>query len=49
MADEAETWRHELIDVVSQYDENVLEKYVTEQEITAEDLRTALRAATVSG
>src|SRR5215470_4634107 len=49
LADDAETWRHELIDVVSQYDENVLEKYVSEEEITAEDLRTALRTATVSG
>ena len=29
---------------VSQYDENVLEKYVGEEEITADDLRTALRA-----
>jgi len=49
LADAAEEWRHQLIDVVSQYDENVLEKYVTEEEITAEDLRSALRAATVSG
>ena len=28
LADDAEHWRHELVDVVSQYDENVLEKYV---------------------
>jgi elongation factor G len=49
LADDAETWRHELIDVVSQYDENVLEKYVSEEEITADDLRTAVRNATVSG
>jgi elongation factor G len=49
LADDAETWRHELIDVVSQYDENVLEKYVGEEEITADDLRAAVRAATVSG
>ncbi len=49
LANAAEEWRHQLIDVVSQYDENVLEKYVTEEEITAEDLRSALRAATVSG
>jgi elongation factor G len=49
LADDAETWRHELIDVVSQYDENVLEKYVGEEEITADDLRTAVRAATISG
>jgi len=46
---DAEKWRHELIDVVSQFDENVLEKYVGEEEITADDLRIAVRAATLSG
>ena len=46
---DADKWRHELIDVVSQFDENVLEKYVGEEEITADDLRTAVRAATLSG
>jgi elongation factor G len=46
---DAETWRHELVDVVSQFDENVLEKYVSEEEITAADLRSAVRAATISG
>ena len=35
------TWRHELVDVVSQFDENVLEKYVGDEEITADDLRRA--------
>ena len=49
MVDDAETWRQELIDVVSQFDENVLEKYVGEEEITADDLRAAIRAATLSG
>ena len=49
LVDDAEHWRHQLIDVVSQYDENVLEKYVGEEEITADDLRAAMRAATVSG
>src|SRR6478672_3042904 len=29
LVDDAETWRHQLVDVVSQYDENVLEKYVS--------------------
>ena len=46
---DAEHWRHELIDVVSQFDETVLEKYVTDEEITADDLRRAIRAATTSG
>jgi elongation factor G len=49
LAADAETWRHQLIDVVSQYDETVLEKYVSEEEITADDLRAAIRHATVSG
>ncbi len=46
---DADKWRHELVDVVSQFDENVLEKYVGEEEITAQDLQTAVRAATLSG
>jgi elongation factor G len=44
---DAEHWRHELIDVVSQFDENVLEKYVADEEITADDLLKAIRAATL--
>jgi elongation factor G len=47
MQDDAETWRHELIDVVSKHDENVLEKFVGDEEITAEDLRKGLRHATI--
>ena len=46
---DAEHWRHELIDVVSRSDETVLEKYVSEEEITADDLRRAVRAATLAG
>jgi elongation factor G len=46
---DAERWRHELVDVVSHYDDAVLEKYVGEQEITAADLRRGLRSATTSG
>jgi len=48
-AADVERWRHELIDVVSQFDENVLEKYVGEEEITAADLRAGLRSATLAG
>jgi elongation factor G len=46
---DADQWRHELVDVVSAYDENILEKYVGEEEITADDLRAGIRAATISG
>jgi elongation factor G len=45
---DAEHWRHELVDVVSHHDDTVLEKYVGDEEITAEDLKRGLRAATIS-
>jgi len=46
-AEAAEAARHELIDVVSQHDETILERYVADEEITPEDLRRALRHVTV--
>jgi elongation factor G len=46
---DVEDYRHQLIDVLSAFDENILEKYVSEEEITADDLRTAIRTGTVSG
>ena len=49
MVDQAEEYRHELVDVLSEFNENILEKYVDDQDISAEDLRAALRAGTLSG
>src|SRR5437763_1097233 len=45
---DAEHWRHELVDVVSHYDDTVMGNYVEDKEITADDLRHAVRAATLS-
>src|SRR5207237_7956616 len=42
---DAEEWRHQLVDVLSNYDDTVMEKYVGDEEITADDLRHALRTA----
>jgi elongation factor G len=47
LAEQAEEYRHELVDVLSHHSELLLEKYVNEEEITAEDLRRALRDATL--
>ncbi len=44
---DAEHWRHELIDVLSNHDDVIMEKYVGEEPITAEDLQRALRHATL--
>jgi len=49
MVDLAEEYRSGLIDVLSEFDENILEKFVGEEEITADDVRTAVRAGTLSG
>jgi elongation factor G len=46
---DTQRWHDELVDVVSHYDDTVLEKYVGDEEITAEDLKRGLRAATTSG
>jgi elongation factor G len=49
MQAEADHWRHELVDVVSHYDDVVLEKYVGDEAITRKDLERGLRTATISG
>ncbi len=48
LADDAEHWRHELIDVLSNFDDTVMERYVGDEEITADDLRRALRKSTIA-
>ncbi len=48
MQDEAEEWRATLIDVLSNFDDVITEKYLNEEEISAQDIKTALRKATLS-
>jgi elongation factor G len=48
MADQAAEARDALIDVLSTFDDNVMEKYLADEEITAADLNAALRAGTLS-
>jgi elongation factor G len=48
MASDAEDARHQLIDVVSNFDDIIMEKYLAEEPITAADLRRALRTATLA-
>ena len=49
LKDAATAARHELVDIVSNHDDTVMEKYVGDEEITAEDLRRALRNGTIAG
>ncbi len=48
LRDEAEEARHQLIDVLSNFDDTIMERYVSEEDITADDLRRALRRSTIS-
>ncbi len=47
LAGAAAAAHHDLIDVVSEFDDVVMEKYVGEEEITPDDLRRALRRGTI--
>ncbi|MPY92677.1 MAG: elongation factor G [Acidimicrobiia bacterium] len=48
LADQAEEWRQRLIDVASEVDDALLEKFIGDEEITPEDLWRAVRTGTVS-
>ena len=43
MVEEAEKWRHHLIEETASYDEHLLEKYLDEKEITQDELKAAIR------
>jgi elongation factor G len=49
LRDDAEAYRAELIETVASVDEDLLEKFVAEEEITVDELRAAIRKATISG
>ena len=45
---EAEEAHHNLIDNLSNFDDNIMEKYLSEEEITVDDLKVAIRKATLA-
>ena len=47
LKEKAEKYRTELIDLVGHHDDNLLEKFIAEEEILAEDLVPAIRAGTI--
>jgi elongation factor G len=48
LADKAEEYRHELLDAVGSVDDDILEKYLGDEEITEADLKKAIRKATIA-
>jgi elongation factor G len=49
LRESAEAYHAALIDTLSNYDDVLTEKFLADEEITADDLRRALRAATIGG
>jgi elongation factor G len=48
-AELAEEWHHRLFELLADHDEQLMEKYVLEEEPTVAELRKAIRKATIAG
>ncbi|MCH2620187.1 MAG: elongation factor G [Actinomycetota bacterium] len=46
---QADEYRAELVDLLAEFDETILEKFVGEEEITVDDMKKAIRQGTLSG
>ena len=49
LAEDAELYRHELLETLTDYDETLLEKFLDDADITADEMKAAIRTGTVSG
>src|SRR5690349_23984038 len=47
-ADAAETARHELLEVIAHVDDVLMEKYLSDEEISADEIRSAIRTGTLA-
>jgi elongation factor G len=48
MKEQADHYRHELVEALADYDETIMERYIGEQKVDADLLRKALRKATIA-
>ncbi|CAN5706238.1 elongation factor G [soil metagenome] len=49
MKDQAQQYRHDLIEALADHDESVMEAYVGEEDVGVDEIRRALRRATIAG
>ncbi len=49
MKNEASKWREEMLDMIASEDDSLAEKYLEGQDITVDEIKSALRKATISG
>ena len=48
LQDQADEWRHKMLDVVASEDEELMEKYLMEEELTPEEIRSVIRKGTIN-
>src|SRR5665648_214572 len=48
LTEEAEMYRHELIEAAAEYDDGLLEKFLSDEPVGVDELKSALRAATIA-
>jgi elongation factor G len=49
LKDDADCWRHEMIERLADFDDVVMDKFLNDQPISVEELRSAIRKATCQG
>ena len=49
LMEEAELYRHDLLETLSDYDESLLEKFLEDEEISPAEISAAIRAGTIGG
>jgi elongation factor G len=48
LVEEAEMYRHELVEAAAEYDDELLEKFLADEEVGVDELKAALRTATIA-
>jgi elongation factor G len=48
LEEQAEEWRHKMLDVVASEDEALMERYLMEEELTPEEIRSVIRTGTIN-
>ncbi|MBX3177982.1 MAG: elongation factor G [Candidatus Hydrogenedentes bacterium] len=49
LKDQAEEWRHNLVEAAAEADESLMEKYFAEEELTVDEIRAGIRKGTIAG
>ena len=47
MSDEAELWRHDMIEKAADFDENVMEKFLEDEDLSVDEIKAAIRTGTL--